>query len=153
MKRTLMIAAAAIFGLAIITASAAQHDQHGNMMGKSMMQDCPMKVEGAELAIEDTTDGVALTFTTKSGDVAELRRRAEKMAKMHDSTSNAHMMHQAMTPFAAKYESDPNGARLTLTPKSAEQLEEFRTKVRQHVEQMKKGECPMMAAMEMMRPH
>ena len=67
MKRTLMIAAAAIFGFTIFTASAAQHDQHGRMMmGMSMMQDCPMKVEGAELAVEDTTDGVALTFTTKS---------------------------------------------------------------------------------------
>jgi hypothetical protein len=52
-----------------------------------------------------------------------------------------------MMPFSIKYEEVPNGVRLTLTPKDPAQLEEFRPKVRQHAEQMKKGECSMMQGM------
>ena len=144
MKRTLLIATAAFFGFAIFTASAAQHDQHGRMMGRSMMQDCPMKVQGVELAIEDTPGGAALTFTTNSGDVTELQRRVEKMVKMHYSPSTGLAMHHGMAPVTAKYEALTNGARLTLTPKSPEQLEQFRAKVREHIDQVKKGDCPMM---------
>src|SRR5215510_14368109 len=58
--------------------------QHG-MAGMSMMQNCPMQVPGAEVSIQDTNDGIALTITTSSGDVAELRHRVESMAKMHSS--------------------------------------------------------------------
>ena len=50
-------------------------------------------------------------------------------------------------PFSIKYEEVPDGARLTLTPTDPARLEEFRTKVRQHAEQMKKGECSMMQGM------
>jgi hypothetical protein len=121
-----------------------QHDTH-NM---AMMQNCPMKVTGADVAAADIENGIAVTITTKSGDVAELRRRTENMAKMHSGSSNADM-HGQMMPFSAKYEEVPNGARLTLTPKDLTKLEEFRAKVRQHVEQMAKGDCSMMTGMMM----
>ena len=119
-----------------------QHENH-NM---AMMQNCPMKVSGADVAVADTKDGVALTITTKTGDVAELRRRTESMARMHSAESNK-AMHGEMMPFDVKYEEISEGARLTLTPKDTARLEEFRAKVRQHVEQMKKGECSMMQEM------
>ena len=51
--------------------------------------------------------------------------------------------------FSVKYEEVPNGARLTMTPKDQSQLKEFRAKVRQHVEQMSKGDCSMMQGMMM----
>jgi hypothetical protein len=114
----------------------------------AMMQSCPIKVTGANVAVTDVENGVAVTITTKSGDVADLRRRTENMAKMHRGSSNADM-HGQMISFSAKYEEIPNGARLTLTPKDQAQLNEFRTKVRQHVEQMKKGDCSMMQGMMM----
>jgi hypothetical protein len=98
---------------------------------RSMMMDCPMKVQGAELSATDVSDGIALTLITKEGDAAELRRRVEKMAKM--------------LPFTAAYEEVPNGARLTLTPKDPMRIEEFRAQVRQHLERMKNGECSMMS--------
>lgn len=44
---------------------------------------CPMAVPGAQVTASDTPDGEALTFTTTSGDVAELRRRVHGMAEMH----------------------------------------------------------------------
>ena len=109
----------------------------------AMMQNCPMQVSGADLAVADTKEGIALTFTTKTGDVNDLRRRAERMAKMH-STEAAH---GNMVPFTAKYEEVPGGARLTLTPKDPAELEHFRSIVRRHAEQMKKHDCSMMQGM------
>ena len=122
-----------------------QHETHNSM---AMMKSCPMKVTGADVAVADVENGVAVTITTKSGDVADLRRRTENMAKMHSGSSNADM-HGQMMSFSAKYEEVPNGARLTLTPKDQAQLNEFRAKVRQHVERMKKGDCSMMQGMMM----
>jgi hypothetical protein len=109
----------------------------------AMTQSCPMKVTGANLSVADVANGIAVTITTKSGDVADLQHRVENMAKMHDESSNAGM-HGQMMSFSVKYEDVTNGALLVLTPKDLTQLEEFRPKVRHHVEQMKKGDCSMM---------
>src|ERR1051326_8500655 len=96
--------------------------EHG-MAGMPMMENCPMQVSGADVSIIDTNDGIALSITTKSGDVADLRRRIENMAKMHSNDG----MHGNMMPFSVTYEEIPNGGRLTLTPKGSANLEEFRT--------------------------
>src|SRR5262245_13165270 len=118
--------------------------QHG-MASMSMMQNCPMQVPGAEVSIQDTNDGIALTITTSSGDVAELRRRVESMAKMHSNDG----MYGNMMPFSVTSEEIQNGARLTLKPKDPAKLAEFRSTVRQHAEQMKKHDCSMMQGMMM----
>ena len=70
------------------------------------------------------------------------------MAAMHsgDNKSAAMMQGQNM-PGTVKYEAIENGARLTLTPKDATKLAEFRKDVRAHVERMQKGECSMMQDM------
>jgi hypothetical protein len=122
------------------------------------MPDCPFKAAGTDIAVADTKDGVALTMTSKTGNVADLRRWAENMAKMHNAMPNEGMMregmmpegmmHGKMIPFSAKYEEVPAGALLSLTPKDPTRLEEFRVKVREHLESMKKtGECSMMDMM------
>ena len=108
-----------------------------------MMQTCPMQVSGAEISVLDTKEGIALTITTTMGDVAELRRRVEGMAKMHSTEA----MHGNMMPFTVAYEEVPNGARLTLVPKDLQKLQEFRNIVRQHAEQMKNHDCSMMQGM------
>jgi hypothetical protein len=112
----------------------------------SMNQNCPMKVPGTDLSVTDSENGIVLTITTKSGDVAELRRRIESMAKMHSMSSNA-AMHGNSIPFSIRYEEVPGGARLTLTPTDPNQLNAFRTTIRKHAEQMKQGECSMMQGM------
>jgi hypothetical protein len=117
--------------------------QHGTTGMPMMMQNCPMQVSGANVSVQETNSGIALTFTRMSDDVADLRRRAEAMAKMHSTGG----MQGNMMRFSATYEEVPNGARLTLTPKDPGKLEKFRDIVRRHVEQMKNHDCSMMQGM------
>jgi len=137
-------------GLLLITmASIALGRAQMPMKQGQMMQDCPMNVRGAEVAVADTPDGIALTFTTKTGNVEELRRSVERMATMHGApTDKASAMPGGMMAGIAKYEAVPEGARITLTPKDPAKLSEFRKQVRSHVERMTKPEgCSMMQDM------
>jgi hypothetical protein len=145
--RYALITAAAIILLALSAVAATQDQpaapsQH-RMSDMQTMQNCPMKVPGADVSVADVSDGIALTITTKSGDVADLRRRTENMAKMHSNGA----MHGNMIEFSIQSEEVPNGTRVVLTPKDPAKLEELRNLVRQHVEQMKKHECLMMQGM------
>ena len=133
----------ALLGIPSFATAQAGPQHDANM---SMMQNCPMKVPGAELSVADAENGIILEITTKSGQVAELRRRTESMAQMHSGASHR-AMHPGMVPFSFKYEEIANGARLTLIPKDPSQLDAFRATVRQHAEQMKKGQCSMMQGM------
>ena len=147
--KNILLTVALAGSLASVAIAGVQHDssepQHG-ASNMSMMQNCPMKVAGSDISVADTTDGIRLTITTKTGDVADLRRRTENMAKMHSASSNT-AAHGQMMPFDVKYEDVSDGASVTLTPKDPARLEEFRAKVRQHAEQMKKGDCSMMQGM------
>jgi hypothetical protein len=70
---------------------------HGMQGGKSMHdmdEMCPMRVEGTTAHAEDVPGGAALVFTT-TGDVAELRRRAARMAAMHNQHHSASQRHMA----------------------------------------------------------
>jgi hypothetical protein len=148
MKNAMFVLVMAVL-VAVPSWGSFQHDQTGHQSGNpnmSMMQNCPMNLQGAVIAVSDTDNGIVLTITTQSGDVAELRRRTETMAKMHSAPDKA-SMHGEMVAFSAKYEEIANGARLILTPKDPALLDTFRDKVRQHAEQMKKGECSMMQRM------
>jgi hypothetical protein len=114
-----------------------------------IMQDCPMKVAGAEVAVTDTADGIAVTFTTKTVNVEELRKRVERMATVHSgSADKPSPMAGKMLDGTAKYEAIPAGARLTLTPKDPAKLADFRKQVQGHVERMtREGNCSMMQEM------
>lgn len=137
--------------LVAVASAAAQQPAGGRNMGPGgMMQNCPMSLTGVEVAVADTTNGIAVTFTAKPADVKELQRRVEGMAGMHGMAGNMpRMQGAAMLAGDVKYEARPDGARLILTPKDPSKLTEFRAQVRAHVEQMKKGNCAMME--EMMR--
>jgi hypothetical protein len=125
-----------------VLAMATQAENH-NM---AMMQNCPMQISGAEVSTMDSRDGVTVTITTKSGEVAELRRRVAVMGKMHSEQSNKET-HGNMMPFSAVFEDVAGGARLVLTPRDPARLEEFRSSVRKHTDMMKKGDCSMMHGM------
>jgi len=47
-----------------------------------MMKACPMNVEGADIALSDTPNGIAITFTAKSGNVEELRKQVREKFEM-----------------------------------------------------------------------
>ena len=124
----IQISIGALMFAAFLTSVTAQEKaaQQGNPAGMmSMMKDCPMSVRGAEIAVADTADGVALTITTKTGDVSELRERVKRMLAMHD--------------IPAKLETIDNGARVTLTPKDPTTLTALRKQAREHVDRMTKG--------------
>ena len=53
---------------------------------------CPMHVAGATVSAKDTDSGAALVFMTKTGDVAELRRRVRQMAEWHNQHHSGPMM-------------------------------------------------------------
>jgi hypothetical protein len=124
-----------------LVAFAAASDQH-------RMVNCPLNVEGANVAIADTGTGVEITFTTNSGEpaVTELQRRVERLAKMHRPLLNGIDMTRLM-PGDVEYEPVSEGARLILTPKDPNRLDAFRAQVREHVEHMKNGRFPMMENM------
>jgi len=146
-------------------AEHADHGQSGNEHG--MMESCPMKVEGTTASVSDTGDGVAISFTTSTGDVAELRRRVHHMAEMHDrhhGTMGQGMMggkneaapspgasspkkpkKMMMVPSTAIANDVEGGARIVLVPKDPARLAELRQHARDHVGRMSRGECPMMA--------
>jgi hypothetical protein len=132
--KTLLLAATLTLGI-YVGATAAQNPtgpQNNNGM-MAMMKDCPMAVEGAAITAEDTANGVALTITTKTGNVTELRDRVQRMLGMHG--------------LAAKSEAIAGGAKVILTPKDPAQLTEFRKQVRDHVDHMTNGACQQMHEM------
>jgi len=120
---------------------------------------CPMMNAGTQVATSDTSDGVAIVFTT-TGDVADLRARVRHMADMHNQMAGAKgkgmqgggmqdsgkgMMGMQMVPSRASVEDVPGGARLVLVPTDPSQLGALRQQARMHAEMMQKGQCPMMA--------
>jgi hypothetical protein len=142
-----MLLATSVLSAAGLQGGQTQPKPAPSMPGMAMMN-CPMSLQGTAVAVADTPTGVTLSFTTKPENVVELRRRIEQMAAMHSGGNpSAAMMQGQIMPGTVKYEAIENGARLTLTPKDATKLAEFRKQVRAHVEQMQKGQCSMMQDM------
>ena len=83
----LLIGTMTAFGAAPQTQEQRRPMQMMHMM--QMMKDCPMNFEGVDIAVSDTPNGVAVTFTAKNGDAEELRKQVrnhiEMMKAMHDS--------------------------------------------------------------------
>jgi hypothetical protein len=138
-----------------------------DMMG--MGDQCPMFVAGTTVQAKDTSDGMAMMFTT-TGDVAELRRRVRVMADhMNAHSSGAGggtgmhgmgmgpdagtgmigggMMGGGMMPAThAQVEDVDHGARLTVTPADPAKLNEMRQHMKQHAQMMNQSHgCSMMA--------
>lgn len=118
---------------------------------------CPMMMTaGTQVATSDTSDGVAIAFTT-TGDVADLRARVRRMADMHNQMAGAKGKGMQgggmqgggkgmrMVPSRASVEDVPGGARLVLVPTDPSQLGALRQQARMHAEMMQQGRCPMMA--------
>ncbi len=57
---------------------------NGMMDMNRLRAGCPMAVQGTDVSVVDTEGGVALTFTTDAGDVADLRTRVRNMARMYE---------------------------------------------------------------------
>ena len=82
MKR-LLITAALLITVTAVFATARQdtkasmpmtHEMMHAMMNGKMMGNSPLNMQGVDIVVEDTPNGVTVSFTTKTGDIAELRR-------------------------------------------------------------------------------
>jgi len=61
-----------------------QYQQHQGGVTGAQAQNCPMHVQGTNVTTEDVDNGIALNFTTDSGDVNDLRQRVQRMAEQHN---------------------------------------------------------------------
>lgn len=129
--------------------------------GAMSMENCPMAVPGTSVASQDTPEGEAITFSTSSGDVNELRRRVRVMSELHGGHhvgGDAAAMgqgagaggmesdvHESMTaPTSRATVSDvEGGARVDIVPVDPTQVEQVRAAARTHAEHMQREGCAM----------
>ncbi|MGE5186740.1 MAG: hypothetical protein ACM31C_32020 [Acidobacteriota bacterium] len=126
---------------------------------------CPTAIPGTQVSVDDTHDGVALTFTT-TGDVAQVRASVRAMAQHHSAMVQARpgrgmgpgagrmgagrmgagMMGPGMgtVPSTATVEDVDGGARLVLAPNDPARLAELRERARAHATMMVGGRCPFL---------
>jgi hypothetical protein len=71
---------------------------------------CPMKVPGTTVAAADVEGGIGLSFTTTTGDVADLRARVRRMAEMHNQRGAHKMMGGHGAPAAGAGAEHQHGA-------------------------------------------
>lgn len=141
---------------------------------------CPMVVQGAAVTVADTESGVALTFTTDAGDLADLRTRVQHMAQMYEMHHGQagmmwhHMGREGMAhrgsgmgghntdqmagrgpmPAASTTVTDTDlGPRLELRPTDPSQLDALREHVRWHQQRMHSGECWILQGQSAATPH
>lgn len=142
----------------------------GPMMSHRFGAGCPMAIEGVEVDVSDAEGGVAMEFTTDTGDVQDLRDRVRHMAAMYEiHRGGGHMMwHHHMdghrhgrrghgrgmgpgrgmggqrTPMpdaTATMEEIDEGARLVLVPRDPAELDELRTHAQMQEQRMESGQC------------
>jgi hypothetical protein len=82
----LILAATAVFATAQQDTKPAMPMMPGMIWNpgqmRSMMQNSPMNIPGVEVSVTDTPDGVTVVFSTKTGDVTELRRLVRQRVEM-----------------------------------------------------------------------
>jgi len=133
---------------------------------------CPMAVPGTQVAVAETRDGEAVTFTTSPDRAGDLRTRVHAMADMHNrhhqGGGGMEGMHGGMhhggtmdggsmgspvggdamammpPPSRASVEDVEGGARIVVTPNDPGDLDRLRSAVRMHAEHMREsGTCEM----------
>ncbi|NVB82378.1 MAG: hypothetical protein HOV81_28625 [Kofleriaceae bacterium] len=105
---------------------------------------CPLEVPGTSLTVEDTAGGAALVFVT-TGDAAELSKRANAFAEMHnkhDGPADAMGMMFPQT-WKAKAVDIEGGARVELEPAKPEDAGALQSELRMHAHHLTGGSCKM----------
>lgn len=115
------------------------------------MMDCPMEVTGTTVRTVDADGSVAMTFTTTTGDVEELRESVKKLSEKYERRAQrrddredggATPRQAAMPDATTAVENVDGGARIVFVPEDASELDELRERVRVHEERMSStGKC------------
>ena len=129
------------------------------------MRACPMAVEGAEVEAETTSDGAALVFTTREGDVAELQARVRMLADRYGRLPGEGGADEATAPgdaaggsqedmrgvdvqrdlvreSSARVEDLDSGARMVITPRDGSRLPVLRELVLSRPTELARAGCP-----------
>ena len=101
---------------------------------------CPLELPGVKLSADETSDGIAMIFTTDQPAVYELRQRVLQMAhsynQRHPGTSTA--------PSTARVVYIDNGARLILSPVNPADLPALRAQAQSSARYMAAtNSCPV----------
>jgi hypothetical protein len=102
---------------------------------------CPLEVPGTSLTVEDTATGAALVFVT-TGDAAELGKRAQAFAAMHNTHDGPGDAMGMMFPqsWKATAQDIQGGARVEF---SADDPSVVQSQLRMHAGHLASGSCAM----------
>lgn len=135
---------------------------------------CPMYVELVDIAVSDTDRGVAITFTTGTQEVKELRRRVRALAALYERQSGqvldwyalghrlgpedrpearagiqpgewAGQDREPMPRATATVDDVDQGARIVLTPADESRRQALRQHIRMQRERFTIRQCPVMS--------
>lgn len=125
-SRIILAAGVALLAAACSTAATGKGDA---TLTNATVLPCPLGVPGADVTVEDTPQGVALTFTTSAEKTDVLRVRGRHAANMygprkageghegkHASGAHHGLMPMQMPPAYALAEDVENGVRIRLFP-------------------------------------
>lgn len=115
---------------------------------------CPLGVPGASVVAEDTSDGIALSFTSKDK-AAEMRERANDAAAQHGPGERVgaghdgrhghggeHGLQMMQAPTAKSVADDiEGGARIRFVPSDPAEKELLRAKLRERAAAMNAATC------------
>lgn len=107
---------------------------------------CPLAVPNTTVSTADVEGGEALTFTTTSSQVDELRSRVHAMAEMHarrhaGGAEGPGAEGMGPPPSTAVAEDVSGGARIVARPKDPADLDRLRAFAREHAERMQRDGC------------
>ena len=129
------------------------------------MRACPMTVDGAEVDAEPTSDGAALVFTTREGDVAELQARVRMLADRYgrapgeagaaepaepgdraggsqEDMRGVDVQRDLVRESSARVEDLDSGARMVITPRDGSRLPVLREVVLSRPQELARAGCP-----------
>lgn len=142
-------------------AESFQSEQAGGNLGLGQTDvsmsggKCPMVMKDTQVRAEDTERGVALAFTTPSGDVGELRQAVRDMARRHELRSQQRWgggMGRGwgrragpgpLPPATVEVQDIAGGARVVYTPLDPANLGALREAVYRRQALLDAGSCPM----------
>lgn len=160
MQYAIRVGVIALASLFFATTSFAAQHGHAHQRDddrRAMAEHCPWAQPEVEVEVENTEDGIALTFRGEPGQEEELRQFSQRMAAMHERMRERHdrrpmddrggmgPMMMDMPEMTVQTEDVEGGARLEFRPRDPEDREALREHVRRHAEMMRERRCPMRA--------
>jgi hypothetical protein len=158
MPYAVRISVVALASLFLATASFAEqhgHADEGDEDRRAMAEHCPWAQPDVDIEVEDTQEGIALTFRGEPEQQEELRQFAHRMAAMHqrmrqhrgrsaaDDRGGMGQMMMQMPEATVEAEDVEGGARVEFRPQDPEDREALREHVRQRAEMMRERRCPI----------